>query len=122
MKSYFLHANINVVDLEKSIAFYNKALGLTEKRRHNAKDGSFTLAFMGDGKTDFELELTCLHDHKQPYELGENESHIAFKVEDKEAAYRLHKEMGCICYENADMGIYFISDPDGYWMEIVPTR
>ncbi|MDR1966471.1 MAG: lactoylglutathione lyase, partial [Synergistaceae bacterium] len=61
-------------------------------------------------------------EHKEPYDLGENESHIAFEVEDFGAAHKLHEEMGCICYENHDMGIYFIEDPDGYWMEIIPHR
>ncbi|HHV32583.1 MAG TPA: lactoylglutathione lyase [Clostridiales bacterium] len=119
MKSRFLHANLNVMDLEKSIAFYEKALGLHEVRRKSATDGSFTLAFLGDGETDFQLELTWLRDRKEPYNLGDNESHLAFRVEDKKAAYALHKEMGCICYENHDMDLYFISDPDGYWLEIL---
>jgi lactoylglutathione lyase len=47
---------------------------------------------------------------------------LAFETDDYEAAYKLHKEMGCICYENPEMGIYFIVDPDGYWLEIVPAR
>ena len=58
----------------------------------------------------------------RPYDLGDEEFHIAFKTSDFDAAYKLHKEMDCICYENKDMGIYFINDPDGYWLEIVPIR
>lgn len=119
MKSRFLHCNLNVQDLDKSIEFYNKALGLHAVRRKAASDGSFTLAFLEDGESDFQLELTWLRDHNGPYDLGENESHIAFRVEDKKAAYALHKEMGCICFENHDMDLYFISDPDGYWLEIL---
>ena len=119
MKSKIVHTNINVLDLEKSIAFYKEALGLHEVKRRDADDGSFTIAFMGDGSTDYMLELTWLRDHKQPYNLGENESHIAFRVEDRPAAYELHKKMGCICYENHAMNLYFISDPDGYWLEIL---
>ena len=122
MKSRFLHTNLNVTDLERSIAFYEKALGLREEKRKEAADGSFTLAFLGDGETDYQLELTCLKGHPQPYELGENESHIAFRVADRAAAHALHQEMGCICFENPAMGIYFISDPDGYWIEIVPEK
>ena len=118
----FNHQNLNVTDMEKSLAFYEKALGLKELRRKEASDGSFTLCFLGDGKTGFSLELTCLKDHPQPYNLGENEFHLAFTAEDFEAAHALHQEMGCICYENTAMGIYFISDPDGYWLEIVPVR
>ena len=50
------------------------------------------------------------------------EFHLAFRVDDFEAAHAKHKEMGCICFENEKMGIYFITDPDNYWLEIVPTR
>jgi lactoylglutathione lyase len=119
MKSKFLHTCYNVLDLEKSEAFYKEALGLTEVRRKTAADGSFILAFLEDGETSYQLELTWLRDHKGPYNLGENEAHIAFRVEDRKAAYELHKKMGCICYENHDMNLYFIADPDGYWLEIL---
>lgn len=119
MKSRFLHCNINVTDLEKSIAFYREALGLTEIRRKKAEDGSFVLVYLGDGETDFQLELTWLRDHKGKYNLGENESHIAFRVEDRKAAHELHSRMGCICFENRAMDLYFIEDPDGYWLEIL---
>jgi lactoylglutathione lyase len=117
-----VHENYNVFDLEKSMAFYQKALGLTEKRRHAAKDGSFTIVYVGNDSSDFLLELTWLKDRDKPYELGDNEFHLAFRTDDFDAAYALHKEMGCICYENKQMGIYFIEDPDGYWLEVVPTR
>jgi lactoylglutathione lyase len=122
MNFRFAHNNINVCDLEKSIAFYGKALGLREVRRKEGPDGSFTLVFLSDGQTEHQLELTWLRDHCDPYNLGENEIHIAFSTDDMEAAHRLHSEMGCICYENKTMGIYFISDPDGYWLEIIPVR
>ena len=67
----------------------------------------------------FLLELTWLRDHKEPYNLGENEIHLAVRVKDKKEAHRLHQEMGCICFENPEMDLYFISDPDGYWIEII---
>ncbi len=119
MSAKFLHTNFNVLNLDKSIAFYNQALGLNEVRRKNAADGSFTIVFLSDGKSDYLLELTWLRDRREPYNLGDNEIHIAFQVEDKKKAYELHKQMGCICYENHDMDLYFISDPDGYWVEIL---
>jgi len=118
----FNHYNFNVLDLEKSMKFYEEALGLKEVRRKEASDGSFTLVYLGDGKTDFTLELTYLKDRKDPYNLGENEFHLAFVAEDFEKAHEKHKEMGCICYENPAMGIYFITDPDNYWLEIIPPR
>ncbi len=118
----FNHYNYNVLDLQKSIEFYEKALGLKEVRRKEAKDGSYILVYLGDGKTDFTLELTWLRDRKEYYNLGENEFHLAFVTQYFEKAHQKHKEMGCICFENDAMGIYFINDPDNYWLEIVPAK
>lgn len=117
-----IHENYNVQDLEKSMAFYEKALGLKEVRRNEATDGSYKIVYMANEHSEFQLELTWLRDHPQPYDIGEQEFHLAFRTDDFEAAYTLHKEMDCICYENKAMGIYFIQDPDGYWLEIVPIR
>ncbi len=122
MNFKMVHENYNVFDLEKSLAFYEKALGLTEKRRNTAKDGSFIIVYVGNDTTDFLLELTWMRDRDKPYDLGDEEFHLAFRTDDFEAAHALHKEMGCICYENEKMGIYFITDPDGYWLEVVPER
>jgi lactoylglutathione lyase len=120
MKFTFAHNNINVLDLARSLAFYKEALGLEPVKRHEAKDGSFVLVYLGDGKTPHRLELTWLRDRKDPYDLGDNESHLAFTVDDYAAALAKHKAMGAVCFENAAMGIYFIEDPDGYWLEIIP--
>ena len=122
MKFTIDHFNINVLDLEKSLTFYHKALGLEEIRRTKAEDGSYIIIFLGDGSSDNKIELSWLKAMDRPYDLGDEEFHIAFKTTDFDAAYNLHKEMDCICYENTDMGIYFIKDPDGYWLEIVPIR
>lgn len=117
---YFDHCNINVTNLEKSIEFYNQALGLIECGRKEASDGSFILVYLTDPKGAFRLELTWLKDHPQSYEMGENESHICFRVaEDYEKVHQFHKEMGCVCFENTEMGLYFINDPDDYWIEIL---
>ena len=122
MKFKMYHENYNVYDLEKSLEFYDKALGLKEIRRIEAEDGSFIIVFIGNETTDFQLELTWLRDKTEPYNLGDEEFHLAFNTDDYEAAHKLHEEMGCICFENTEMGIYFIKDPDGYWLEIVPER
>ena len=98
------------------------ALELETVREKTARDGSFRLVYLGDGLTEFQLELTWLRDHPQKYDLGECEFHLALAVEDMEKAHALHEKLGCICYENPAMGIYFISDPDGYWIEIIPTK
>lgn len=115
-----IHENHNVLDLDRSIAFYREALGLHETRRNEKPD--FTIVFLADDTNAFELELTWLKDRKEPYNLGDEEFHLAFRADDIESAHALHEKMGCICYENPAMGIYFIKDPDGYWLEIVPTR
>ena len=115
-----IHENYNVSDLETSLTFYKKALGLTELRR--ITNENFTIVFLGNQESEFELELTYLKDHPQKYDLGESEFHLAFRVDDYNAAHKLHEQMGCICYENSAMGLYFIEDPDGYWLEILPTR
>lgn len=123
IKSRFDHFNINVLDLERSIEFYQKALGLKEKKRKVASDGSFILVYLGEETTGFLLELTWLRDKKDPYELGENESHLCMRVEgDYDEIRKYHKELGCVCYENTSMGLYFINDPDNYWIEILPVK
>lgn len=122
MNFRFVHNNFNVLDLEKSLKFYEEALNLKEVRRKEAQDGSFILVFLGDGSTTHTLELTWLKDREEKYNLGENEFHLALTTDDFNQAYEHHKKMGCICYENKEMGIYFIADPDGYWIEILPEK
>ena len=122
MQFRFVHNNFNVLDLERSLAFYREALGLVEVRRKEAADGRFVLVYLGDGRTGHQLELTWLRDRTEPYDLGDNEFHLALAVDDYAAAHAKHEAMGCICYENPEMGIYFIHDPDDYWIEILPER
>ena len=99
IKSRFDHFNINVLDLERSIAFYNKALGLKEHHRKEAADGSFVLVYLTDDQTGFLLELTWLKDRNEPYELGDNESQLCFRVAgDYDEVRKFHKEMDCVCY------------------------
>lgn len=122
MKFQMYHENYNVRDLEKSLKFYEEALGLTEQRRIEGPEKSFIIVYLGNDTTDFQLELTWLKEHPEAYNLGECEFHLAFRTEDFEEAHALHERMGCIVFENPAMGIYFISDPDGYWLEIVPAE
>ncbi len=116
------HNNFNVFDLDRSVAFYKQALGFAEIARKQAADGSFVLVFLRGPSGAHEIELTWLRDRDTPYNLGDNEIHLCFSVDDYAAAHALHAQMGCICYENEAMGLYFIADPDGYWLEIVPER
>lgn len=124
IKSRFDHFNVNVTDLERSLKFYDEALGLKEISRQKAADGSYELVFVGDGESSFKLELTWLRDHAAtPYELGENESHLCLRVAgDYDAVREYHRAMGCVCFENHEMGLYFINDPDDYWIEILPLE
>ena len=122
MKFKMVHENYNVQDLQRSLDFYEAALGLKEKRRKTAADGSFIIVYVGNDETDFELELTWLRDHPEKYDIGEEEFHLAFKVEEFDEAHALHEKMGCICFENHSMGIYFLQDPDGYWLEVIPAK
>ena len=123
VKSHFDHFNINVTDLNRSLSFYDKALGLKEAKRKVAEDRSFILIYLSDGVSPFLLELTWLRDHKEAYELGENESHLCFRAEgDYDELRKYHKENGWVCFENETMGLYFINDPDGYWIEVLPVQ
>ena len=83
--------------------------------------GNFITNYLSAPTGDFRLELTWMRDHPQEYELGENETHLALRLDtdNYEEVYRYHKELGCVCYENPAMGIYFIHDPDDYWIEIL---
>lgn len=123
IKAHFDHFNINVMNLENSMRFYKENLGLEEVGEKVAADGSFILKYLSSPGNDFRLELTWLRDHKGPYELGENESHLALRVEgDYDAIHEYHKKQGVVCFENPSMGIYFINDPDDYWIEILPPK
>ncbi len=120
MQFTMVHNNLNVFDLAKSLKFYQEAFDMHEVRRINAPDGSFIIVYLSDGSSAYNLELTWMRDMERPYDLGDNEFHLAFKVDDYAAAHARHLAMGVICYENPEMGIYFVNDPDGYWLEVIP--
>ena len=122
MTCRFDHFNFNVLNLERSLAFYQEAFGFVPVAEKTAADGSFRLVFLGDGDTGFRLELTWLRDRKEPYDLGELEYHLAVQAEEYDTIHQKHRAMGIVCYENPDMGIYFVQDPDGYWIEVVQAK
>ena len=109
IQGYFDHFNFNVTDLSRSLMFYREALGFVPVGEIDGPEGQFKIVYLGDGHSSFRLELTWLRDHPQEYNLGECE-------------FQQHREMGCLCYENLEMGLYFIQDPDGYWIEILPAE
>ena len=116
----FNHFNFNVLDLNKSLDFYKKALALSPQRTVDTDD--FTLVFLGDGSGTFSLELTYIKGRTEAYDIGEAEFHLALTADDMAAARKLHEDMGCVVFVNEKMGIYFIEDPDGYWIEIIPAK
>ena len=122
MKFHFDHYNFNVLNLEKSITFYKNAFSLICLSEMEAEDKSFKIVFLGDEKTGFRLELTWLRDRTEPYQLGECEYHLAFRVDNFDEAHQKHQEMDIICFENPSMGVYFVTDPDGYWIEVLPAK
>ncbi len=121
MQFKFVHRCTHVMDREKTVEFYEKALGLKVVRVSGPKDGSWSNTFMEDPNTGFQVELTWNNGRTEPYENGGMDTHIAFVVDDIDAAHALHESMGCIQKENPRMGLYFITDPDGQRIEILPA-
>lgn len=122
MKAKLVHENLHVLDLDASIAFYQKAFGLEVVDSIEPEDGSWRIVFLGNDQSDFRLELTWNKGRVEPYNNGDKDTHLAFAVPDMDEARRLHEEMGIICHENPNMGIYFVKDPDDCWLEVVPLE
>lgn len=114
------HSGIYVADLKRAIDFYVEALGIQPMRTKSADDRE--IVFMGNDLAPHQLEIVHLLDRSQPYDLGENKAHLAFRTDDFEAAREKHRQMGCLKEEMPAFGIYFIQDPDGYVSEIMPVR
>jgi lactoylglutathione lyase len=121
-----LHTMLRVGDLDRSLAFYTKVLGMKELRRKDYPDGRFTLAFVGYGSEDETavLELTHNWDTKS-YELGNAYGHVAVAVPDAYAACdNVRKLGGKVTREPGPMKfggsvIAFVEDPDGYKIEFI---
>ena len=125
MKAHFCHFNFNVLDLERSMAFYEEALDLREVRR--ITDESFVIVYLGAGQTDFTLELTWLRERTRPYDLGDGYGHLAVSVADLDAEHaRLTAEgLSPLPVKELALGarvvgrFFFIVDPDGYRIEVL---
>ena len=115
----FYHCNHSVTDIDRSRAFYEKEFGLKVMREVNAYGGDLRLMFLGDGITDFRLELTWYKSHPQPFELGDKEFHVAFYTDDFDATLAKHQGDGIVVKEELEHRLYYIEDPDGYQVEIV---
>lgn len=121
----FDHYNINVADRDRAVDFYNRAFGMTVLSEIKDPDGKFSITYVGWPGQSFRLEVTCMSDHPGQYDLGENETHLGLRLapgQDFDLMHKIHTEMGIVCFENPAMGIYFVEDPDGYWIEILPAR
>ena len=120
-----LHTCYRVKNLEVSLKFYKEALAFTEKRRKDYPEHEFTLVYLTLPESDHELELTYNYNHPG-YELGNGYSHIAVGTDDLEGLYSKHKAAG---YKVTDLSglpgappsYYFITDPDGYNIEVMRT-
>ena len=121
MKTSIYHWCIHVLDKEASIAFYEKALGLHVTHEMGPEDGSWSNTYLAAEDGGFEVELTWNKGRAEPYANGGRDTHLAFRVDDYDAALKLHEEMGCVCFKNERMGLHFIEDPDGSWLEVVPA-
>ncbi len=125
LKYRYVHGCIRVLDLERSIKFYQDALNLEVVRKRDFPEHKFTLVYMKSPDDNFELELTYNYDRQQPYTIGDGYSHFAVVVDDLEASYQKHKKAGYQVGEikklsgEADGGYYFLTDPDGYRTEII---
>jgi lactoylglutathione lyase len=131
MTGKFLHTMIRVRDLEPSIAFYTKLLGMKELRRTEVPAGRYTLAFIGyasNAEGQAEIELTHNWDQEGPYELGTAFGHLAVGVPDVAAACdqvrqgggKVTREAGPV--KHGTTVIAFVEDPDGYKIELIERK
>lgn len=111
------------MDLEKSVEFYKEAFGFKVSREKDFPD-DFTLVYLTDKDGNFELELTYNYGRKEPYTIGNGYSHLAVLVDDLQASYKFHQDKGykvgnIHSLSEGSRGFYFVSDPDGYEIEVI---
>lgn len=117
------HSSIDVLDLDRSLDFYKKALGLEVMREIETGTDARKIVYIGTpDNPDCMLELNWYADREKAYDLGENTVHQGFNVDNYDEALAYHRKMGCVREINECFGVYYITDPDGYIMEIVPTK
>ena len=127
MSVKMLHTCIRVMNLEKSLKFYQEALGLIVTRRKDFPEHKFSLVYLSNVEGGYEIELTYNYDVEKPYELGNGFSHIAVEAEDLEAMREKHVSLG---YEVTPLkglpvtkpSYYFVTDPDGYKIEVIRAK
>lgn len=120
-----IHSMIRVRDEARSVAFYEQAFGLSVADRLDFPD--FTLVYMSNAESDFEVELTINKDRAQPYDLGDGYGHLAVSVEDLDREHVRFEAAGLAprkLVEFAPAGeivarFFFVADPDGYQIEVL---
>lgn len=120
-----VHSMIRVLDEARSVLFYETAFRMTVKDKLDFEN--FTLIYLVSDGSAFELELTINKTRSEPYELGDGYGHIAFVVDDLEAAHEQVSKAGGAPKEIVDFkpdGIrvarfFFVTDPDGYQIEVI---
>lgn len=120
-----IHSMIRVLDEDRSVAFYRKAFGLEVADRLDFDD--FTLVYMSNAESEFEVELTINKDRTEPYDLGDGYGHLAVSVADLDAEHARFEREGLAprkLVEFAPGGtlvgrFFFVADPDGYQIEVL---
>ena len=120
-----IHSMIRVLDEARSVAFYEKAFGLTIADRLDFPD--FTLVYLANEESDFELELTINKGRTEPYDIGDGYGHLAVSVDDLDAEHARFEAEGLQprkLVEFAPAGelvgrFFFVADPDGYEIEVL---
>ena len=127
MSAKMLHTCVRVKDLDKSLKFYKEVLGLVETRRVDYPEYKFSLVYLSDKEDGYELELTYNYDPEKPYDIGNGFSHIAVGVYNLEEEREKHMALG---YEVTELkglagkpaNYYFVTDPDGYKVEVIRLK
>lgn len=120
-----IHSMIRVLDEERSVQFYHRAFGLTVAERMDFD--AFTLVYLSNPETGFELELTINKGRTAPYDLGDGYGHLAVSVDDLAAEHARLAAAGLAPRQIVDFApggqviarFFFIADPDGYQIEVL---
>ncbi len=123
-----IHSMIRVLDLDRTISFYREAFGLEEADRFDFDD--FTLVYLSNNETPFELELTLNKGTTEPYDLGNGYGHLAFSVDDLESEHQRFQDAGfeprrLVTLEKDGQVVgkfFFVADPDGYQIEVLQRQ
>lgn len=120
-----VHSMIRVLDEKRSLAFYEKAFGLKGAERFAFE--SFTLVYLSNAESEFELELTINHGRTEPYDLGDGYGHLALSVDDLAAEHARLERLGLNPTPLKELKLegkpparfFFVQDPDGYKIEVL---